>query len=204
MSNLQQSISRVSAGLLGAAALVVIVAAAIFVVRTAGEQPESSGKSAETVQLPPAAFAEGSGTLAIGDKAWHFQTVDVNGNAVALSDYSGRPIIMNYWASWCGPCRIEFPHLQAAYDQYRDAGVVLLAINQQEDAETAIDFFQELGLTFTPLLDQDGAVGRQYQIGRTLPTTFFINAAGEVVAIHRGPMTFGQIEGYLADTLATP
>ena len=82
-------------------------------------------------------------------------------------------------------------------------GVVLLAVNQQEDSATAIDYFRELGLTFTPVLDEDGGIGQQYQIGRTLPTTFFINEAGEVSVVHRGPMTFGQIEGYIADTLNT-
>ncbi|MGB1251409.1 MAG: TlpA family protein disulfide reductase [Candidatus Promineifilaceae bacterium] len=186
-----------SYGLIGAIAVVLIVLVALFAFRSDGADSAEISNEGTTQTI----FANGSGTLAIGDPAWEFDTVDINGNPVALSDFAGQPIIINYWASWCGPCRIEFPHLQEAYEQYQDEGVVLLAVNQQEDAATAIDYFRELGLSFTPVLDEDGEIGKQYQIGRTLPTTFFINPAGEVAAVHRGPMTFGQIEGYLADTM---
>lgn len=186
-----------SYGLIGAIAVVLIVLVALFAFRSDGVDSAeiSNNGTAQTI------FASGSGTLAIGDPAWEFETIDVNGNPVALSDFAGQPIIINYWASWCGPCRIEFPHLQEAYEQYQDEGVVLLAVNQQEDAATAIDYFRELGLSFMPVLDEDGEIGKQYQIGRTLPTTFFINPAGKVAVVHRGPMTFGQIKGYLADAM---
>jgi len=191
------------ATILGAVALVILALVLFFAFRDDGTSSAEAPAEGAAATAGETIFANGSGTLAVGDAAWNFETTDVNGNPVSLADFAGQPIIINYWASWCGPCRIEFPHLQEAYNEYQDEGVVLLAVNQQEDSATAIDYFRELGLTFTPVLDEDGEIGRQYQIGRTLPTTFFINAEGEVSVVHRGPMTFGQIEGYLADTLET-
>lgn len=192
------------AGIIGGISALILLLIIVFTFRSNNTNVVDNGSesAAANVSAGETVFANGNGTLAVGDPAWELEAVDVNGNSVTLNDFAGQPIIINYWASWCGPCRIEFPHLQEAYEQYQDEGVVLLAINQQEDAETAVDFFRELGLSFTPLLDEDGEIGRQYQIGRTLPTTFFINPAGKVTAVHRGPMTFGQIEGYLADTLS--
>ena len=198
----QTTTSTRSYGLIGAIAVVVLILVALLAFRTDGTEVADAPSEGAAVD-GDAIFANGSGTLAVGDAAWDFETTDVNGNPISLSDFAGQPIIINYWASWCGPCRIEFPHLQEAHDAYQDQGIVLLAVNQQEDAATAIDYFRELGLTFTPVLDEDGEIGRQYQIGRTLPTTFFINPDGEVAVVHRGPMTFGQIEGYIADTLGT-
>ena len=183
---------------IGAAAFVVLAIVLLLVVRN-----PQVGRSSETVA--PAvdvvsAFPEGSGVLQIGDAPWAFTLTDVDGNPVALDQFAGRPIVVNFWASWCGPCRIEFPHLQEAANQYGD-DVVFLAINQQEDVETVTDYFRDLGLTLPALLDSNAQVAQDYTVGRTLPTTFFIDATGEVNAIHRGPMTFGQIEGYLADAL---
>lgn len=145
-----------------------------------------------------------SGPLAVGDAAYDFTLQDLDGNSVSLSDLHGRPVILNFWATWCGPCRIEMPELQAAYEARQDDGLVILALDQQEQADIVREFFYgQMGLTFTPLLDSEGAVSDSYGANRVLPTTFFINPAGEVTVIHRGPMTRSQIDGYLAETIPT-
>lgn len=184
--------------IVGAVALIILALAAFLVVRNpqAGTATDSVAPAVDVA----AAFPEGSGLLQVGDAPWAFTLTDVDGEAVALDEFAGRPVVVNFWASWCGPCRIEFPHLQEAANQYGD-DVVFLAVNQQEDVETVTDYFLDLGLSMPALLDSDAQVAQDYAVGRTLPTTFFVDTAGEVSAIHRGPMTFGQIEGYLADAL---
>jgi peroxiredoxin len=138
--------------------------------------------------------------LVVGDDAYDFALPDLDGKVVSLSDFSGRPAIVNYWATWCAPCRIEMPELQQAYETYQDQGLVVLAVNQGEQEQQVRAFFEELDLTITPLLDSDTEVGEAYgAIG--LPATYFIDETGKVTAVHRGILTGGQIEAYLAQTL---
>lgn len=143
----------------------------------------------------------GGGPLEIGSLAYDFALNDVAGNPIQLSDFTGQPVIINFWATWCGPCRVEMPELEAAYQKYQADGLVILALDQQEPAEDVALFFEELGLSFTAVLDNEGTISELYGVANVLPTTFFINRSGEVTAIHRGPMTQSQIDGYLADTL---
>lgn len=155
----------------------------------------------ESVEVSDNELPTGGGPLKIGSVAYDFALQDVAGNPVRLSDFAGQPIIINFWATWCGPCRIEMPELEAAYQTYQGDNLVILALDQQEPAEDVADFFDELGLNFTAVLDNEGIVSELYGVANVLPTTYFINGEGQVTAIHRGPMTQSQIDGYLADTL---
>ena len=136
--------------------------------------------------------------LAIGQQAPNFTAHDTHDNAVALQEYQGRPVVLNFWATWCVPCRQELPVLQAAYDAYRDKGLVILAISQDaaEKKATVRSYVADLGITFPPLLDPEGNVAAYYNIF-LLPSTIFINPAGTVVAVHLGLMTRPQIEQHL-------
>lgn len=145
----------------------------------------------------------GTGILSEGDVAYDFALNDFDGNLVRLSDYRGQPVIVNFWATWCAPCRIEMPELQTAHEKYQEDGLVILALDQDEPLDRAREFFyDEMDLSFTPLLDDGSAIATSYGSYSVLPTTYFIDQDGLVSGIHRGPLTLGQIEGYLDEMTA--
>jgi peroxiredoxin len=167
-------------------------------------------ETAELQQIPaldsaPSLLSQQSGVggpLAVGAAAYDFTLSDVAGNPVSLSDFRGRPVILNFWATWCAPCRIEMPDLERAFLAHQENDLVILAINQGESAAVVQAFFyDELGLSFTPLLDTEVEVSNLFS-AFNLPTTIFIAADGTVTAIHRGLLLPEQIEGYLAQTLS--
>ncbi|MEW5986074.1 MAG: redoxin domain-containing protein [Chloroflexota bacterium] len=192
--------------LLGAAVAMLLFGSNLF-------QREAPAEPGATIleQVPNFATSQpGVGQVAnsdfsyvrVGDQAPDFVLNDLDGQPVGLKDFRGRPVILNFWATWCGPCRIEMPELQAIYEKYQEQGLVILALDQDETAEVVRPFFyEEMGLTFTPLLDERARVGTLYGAAFTLPSSYFVNPEGIVTAVHRGPMTGEQIEGYLADTM---
>lgn len=152
--------------------------------------------SAKVAELPSASID----LLEVGDTAYNFYLSDLDGQNLNLEAFRGQPVILNFWATWCGPCRVEMPALQAAYEGHQADELVILAVNDQESHQDVADFFSELGLTFTPLLDQEGEVSRLYHVFN-FPTTYFIDEEGRVTAVHRGVLSAEQIETYLAATL---
>lgn len=138
--------------------------------------------------------------MEVGDTAYNFYLSDLDGQNLNLEAFRGQPVILNFWATWCGPCRVEMPALQAAYESHQADELVILAVNDQEAHQDVADFFSELELTFTPLLDQEGEVSRLYHVFN-FPTTYFIDEDGRVTAVHRGVLSAEQIETYLAATL---
>ena len=107
------------------------------------------------------------------------------GPNLRLQEQRGQVVLINFWATWCGPCRQEMPQLNKLYDKYRSAGFVLLGINIDDDAHRATDVAAKLGLKFPVLLDTDKAVSRLYDLG-TMPTTVLIDRDGRVRHIHAG------------------
>ena len=160
------------------------------------DQTLAAGQNQAAVQLPT-----GGAPLQVGDQPYEFVLSGVDGEPVALSNFIGRPILVNFWATWCGPCRIEVLEIQAVWEEYQDDGLVVLALDQDESAEDVQAYFDELGLTFKPLLDEGSATARNFGLQGTLPASIFINPDGEVSVIHRGVMTRGQLEDFLAETL---
>ena len=117
-----------------------------------------------------------------------FTVYDLEGNAVNLTDFFGKPIIVNFWASWCGPCKMEMPDFDEAYKIYKDE-ISFLMVNMtdgsRETVEKASDFITESGYTFPVYYDTDYSASITYSVS-SLPTTYFINADGELVAHARG------------------
>src|SRR5712692_10153257 len=126
-----------------------------------------------------------------GFTAPDFTLNTAGGGPVTLSAYRGKVVIVNLWASWCGPCRAEMPAIQQVYVANRDRGLAVLAVNStfQDSVSDVQAFAQNLGLTFPILLDLDGAVSRRYLL-RALPSTFFIDRKGMIrTVVFGGPMS---------------
>ena len=120
-----------------------------------------------------------------------FTLVSLDGDQVTLSGLRGRVVVVNFWATWCLPCRTETPALEKSYEQYKDSDAVILGVNltNQDSIRQVDSFVQEFGLTYPILLDEDGRVGNLYQV-RGLPTTFFINREGIIrTVLVGGPMS---------------
>lgn len=136
----------------------------------------------------------------VGDTALDFTLLDLDGNAVTLSDLRGRPVVLNFWATWCPPCRLEMPALEDTQRDYQAHDVVVLTVNQSETGEQVRDFFDAVGLDLPALLDSDGEVGIAYGAAY-LPSTVFIDPNGQITAMHRGIISRSQIDGYMLRTL---
>jgi thiol-disulfide isomerase/thioredoxin len=110
--------------------------------------------------------------------------------AVQLSDFRGQPVIINLWASWCGPCRAEMPAIQRVSEEYADQGLVILAVNatNQDSQANAMAFVAEHRLTFPILFDIDGLVSQVYRL-QALPSTYFVDQFGVIEeVVIGGPM----------------
>ena len=113
------------------------------------------------------------------------------GETFTLSELRGKAVLVNLWATWCPPCRAEMPAMQKLYDEYKDQGFVVLAINMtyQDNPAAVVPFVQENGLTFPILLEGTGEVGETYEL-RSLPSSFFIDRNGIIQeVVIGGPMS---------------
>ena len=134
--------------------------------------------------------------LRVGNTAPDFTLKSLEGDTVSLSDYRGQPILVNFWATWCGPCVIELPEMQETYETYRERGFVILAVDVQEGASRVQSFVDARGLTFPVLLDAEGQVAHSYRI-RGLPTSYFVHSDGTILGTQIGPVDRAWIEVYL-------
>ena len=109
----------------------------------------------------------------------------MDGKNLRLQELRGRVVMVNFWATWCGPCRQEMPQLDLLYQKYKSSGFVLLGVNVDEDVRKATDVAAKLGVTFPVLLDTDKAVSKLYDLS-TMPSTVIIDRDGKVRYLHRG------------------
>lgn len=140
-----------------------------------------------------------------GHPAPEFTLTTLDGDEVSLSDFRGQPVILNFWASWCGPCRVEMPDLQKTYDTHGEDGVVVLGINltrRENSLDDVPAFIDEFDLTFPIVLDEEGEVAKLYQV-RGQPASVFIDANGIVQTMWQGPVTKQFIEDQLVDLTAS-
>lgn len=114
-----------------------------------------------------------------------FALRSLSGDNLRLSEQLGEVVILNFWATWCGPCRQEMPLLDEIYTKYRRAGLVLLSINIDEQPEAAAEMAKTLGVSYPVLVDARNEVAKAYEIG-TLPVTFLIDREGKVRYVSEG------------------
>jgi peroxiredoxin len=118
-----------------------------------------------------------------GRTAPNFRLAAPDGATSSLTDYRGKYVLLNFWASWCGPCRGEAPDLQALYERTKASKLVVLGVNQQEGAGEAQAFASEFGVTYPIVLDRSGGVSEAYRVGRGLPVSFLLSPDGVIVKI---------------------
>lgn len=130
----------------------------------------STGQSPETARLAP-----------------NFELQNLENQTVSLGDLKGKPVLLNFWASWCGPCRMEMPFLQEIFvdPEYKEGGLVILAVNLGETASVAQGFMDNNGLSFMVLLDTKQEVGTLYNI-QYIPTTYLIDKDGKIRKVKIG------------------
>lgn len=190
---------------LGIAALIVIlVGAGIWYFEFRNGTGGSGGTASDNfgiIPLEDALNPTGKSPAAReGRAAPNFRLAEVGEEAPALTDYRGRWVLLNFWASWCGPCREETPDLQSFYEHNANKGFVILGVNQQEKKETARTFLEEFGVTYPAVLDSSGEVSQAYGVGRGMPISFLITPAGVVDRVIFGAVSeeqFGEIEAKL-------
>ena len=134
----------------------------------------------------------------VGATAPTFALANLGGERVDLRALRGSPLVLNFWATWCEPCRTEMPLLQSHYEAGRSAGLRILAINFDEPEPLVRSFVDELGLTFDILLDPGAYVQGLYRV-RGYPTTFFVDARGVIRGHKVGAMEASELEAFLAD-----
>jgi cytochrome c biogenesis protein CcmG/thiol:disulfide interchange protein DsbE len=136
----------------------------------------------------------------MGDVAPAFALADLDGNPVRLADLRGRPVIVNFWASWCGPCRREFPLLTSAAAAHRGDDLAIVGIVFRDGAEAARGFMARMGATWPTAMDPREAVATRYGIVWP-PDTFFIDRDGVVVQRQIGELSAADLERGLAQIL---
>jgi len=137
----------------------------------------------------------GAESSEIGSPAPDFVLEDLSGNPVKLSDLRGRLVVLNFWATWCTPCRTEMPEFQEIY-QRNEQDLVVLGINLEENPGDIQDFVSPLNITYPILLDKEGLVSRQYKVIQ-LPNTYFIDRQGILRIRHIGFLSSDQFQEYL-------
>jgi len=115
-----------------------------------------------------------------------FTLHDIGGTPVRLSDFKGKVVFLNFWTTWCPPCRIEMPSMQILYDTLKHRNFAMVAVDLQEPVSQVKAFMKEFKISFAVLLDSKGEVGRQFGI-RSLPTTFILDKDGGIIGRVYGP-----------------
>jgi peroxiredoxin len=130
-------------------------------------------------------WSMGSRVPTVGMQAEDFQLVDLDGKTQSLSQYRGKIVLVNFWATWCKPCTTEMPAMQVTYDKLRSKGFVVLAVNELEDDAKVREHIKQYGHTFPVLMDRDNKVANQFGVFG-LPVSVFIDQEGRVQEYIKG------------------
>jgi len=134
--------------------------------------------------------------LRVGDRAPDFALADLDGRPVRLADYTGRPLLLNFWASWCLPCVEEFPLFDAALEAHEDEGLAVVGIVYRDRSEAARAFAEQLGASWPQVMDPGEAVAQAYGVYGP-PESWLIGSDGRVVSRQIGPYSADELEAQL-------
>jgi peroxiredoxin len=171
-----------------------------------GPAPTSIASASGTplfTTLPAPARSYSAPAPVAGAPAPDFTLKTLDGEMVTLSQFRGQPVLINFWATWCPPCRLEMPDLVKAYEAHQSEGFVLLGVNltYQDSLPEVQAFVDEFGMTFPVLLDEDGHVTDDLYRLRGLPLSVFVNREGVIARLHIGALPASQIETYVGEIL---
>ncbi len=141
---------------------------------------------------PPSAAAGEALRLGLGEPAPPFSLDSLTGDALSLGDFAGRPVLLNFWATWCAPCIEEMPLLAGAAAQFDEQGLAVLLIDVGEELDLVRSFVEERGLDLPVALDMNNETAYAYRVS-AYPTSVLIDTAGRVVDVHRGAFTDGDM-----------
>lgn len=181
---------RSSALALRISALRVVALASALVAVLVGVKILADSSSVSAVALPNSVSSMYK--LTAGTPAPEFELRTLDGRLVTLADYRGKTLMVNFWATWCPPCRAEMPDMEQVYQEAKDTGFVVLAINIQEANQPIQQFVDKYGLTFPILLDVSGEVSQRYGV-QSLPTSFFIDPEGRISSFNSGALNKSAI-----------
>lgn len=133
---------------------------------------------------------------AIKTKAIDFKLKDLNGQELSLSDLKGKKVFLNFWATWCPPCKAEMPEIEKLYQETKDSDLVIVAVEIGEPLETVKSFIDSNKYSFKVLIDPDQSVASKYNI-TSIPTSYFIDTDGNIVSKHVGGMNLDQMKLYI-------
>ena len=167
--------------------VIVLIVLSLGIVACAGADAESGMTAPEGINT--------------GNRARDFTLKSLDGEELSLSDFRGDVVLINFWATWCGPCRAEIPDFEQVYGKHKDKGFMILGLNQQESPGVIEPFAEELGMTYPVLLDEQGQVMSEYRI-LGLPTSVLVDRDGVIQLRHTGTMTAAQLESQLDDLLS--
>jgi peroxiredoxin len=182
----------------------LVVVASLIAIMIAGfvkknvDTEESFASEQRGVDLVDVSAEEG---LVKGDMAPDFTLTTLDGKKVQLSDLKGKKIIVNFWATWCPPCKAEMPHMQNYYEDFaKDENVEILAVNltNGDKVESVQNFVEDYGLTFPIPMDVEGKVGETYQ-AITIPTSYMIDTKGRIQNKIVGPMDENMMKDFVSN-----
>jgi thiol-disulfide isomerase/thioredoxin len=177
-------------------ALFILLVIFFLSLQSCGRVDANNGNNGNT---PAGQAPEQLNTLQEGVSSLNFSLKSSNGNLYQLEDYRGHPVMLNFWATWCGPCKIEMPEIQKIYEEYQEMGLVVLAINNQGSPEEVSNYGKENGLSFPLLLDSDGQISGNYRVG-AFPTSFFVDQDGIIRRIVIGSMDGQRLKDIITST----
>ena len=168
--------------------------------KSAAPTPVASATPIQSTDSQPTSVPQTQAAIEVGKPAPDFSLKDVDGKEVRLSDFAGKPVLINFWATWCPPCREEMPEINKFYGKYKGSGLVVLSINAtfQDSVENVKSTIKSDKLTFPVLLDEAGQVARQYQLNG-LPTSFFIDDQGIIRKIQIGEVEPDRLDVYFSE-----
>ncbi|MGY0691660.1 TlpA family protein disulfide reductase [Virgibacillus sp. FSP13] len=176
--------------------IIIVLLAGIVIVNVVEKNDEKTATNEDTENVSADQKMEGAAIVPpgktgveAGEEAPDFELETLSGKTIKLSDLKGQKVFLNFWASWCGPCRLEMPEMQKFYEEHQGE-VEIIAVNTDTNKEKAREFIDEYDYTYPVLLDKKMKVSEQYMVS-ALPTTYFIGTDGKVQESKKvGPMTY--------------